>query len=228
MYKTVVELTIMSNDLFISNLKLSTKVNPMTIDEVEQLCLNKDILYRKFDNFICFNIKREKRSIKNPEELDHFAYSIWKKAECLKNNTSNPDFNNKSHCNISKVKENEIGECLRTLKRFLDISTEKIKYKIDNITATIKTDHKINLKKFEKQNRYKENISYNPESFPGLVIRKNNLTYIEFTSGSINIVGGKSRKQILKGIPWIKSIVSKLKRRKEYKCCDSNFCAYKG
>jgi hypothetical protein len=219
----------MSNDLFISNLKLSTKVNPMTIDELEQLCLNKDILYDKFDNFICFNIKRKKtRSIKNPEKLDHFAYSIWKKAECLKNNKWNPAFNNKSHCNISKVKENEIGKCLRKLKRFLDISTEKIKYKIDNITATIKTDHKINLKKFEKQNRYKENISYNPERFPGLVIKKNNLTYIVFTSGSINIVGGKSRKQILEGIPWIKSIVSNLKRRKEYKCCDSNFCAYKG
>lgn len=219
----------MSNDLFLSNFKLSTKVNPMTINEIEQLCLNKDILYVKFDNFICFNIyRRKKRSIKNPEKFDHFAYSIWKKAECLKNNKSNPALNNKSHCNISKVQENEIGKCLRKLKRFLDISKEKIKYKIDNITATIKTDHKINLKKFEKKNRYKENISYNPESFPGLVVRKNNLTYIAFTSGSINIVGGKSRKQILKGIPWIKSIVSKLKIRKEYKCCDSNFCAYKG
>merc|ERR1712001_688321 len=181
----------------ISNIKLSTKLNSITIDEVEQLCLNKDILYHKFDNFICFNIKREKRSIKKPEEFDHFAYSIWKKAECLKNNTSNPAFNNKSHCNISKVKENEIGECLRKLKWFLDISTEKIKYKIDNITATIKTDHKINLKKFAKQNQDEENISYNPESFPGLVIKKNGLTYIVFTSGSINIVGGKSREQIL-------------------------------
>ena len=218
----------MSNNLFISNIKLSTKLNSITIDEVEQLCLNKDILYHKFDNFICFNIKREKRSIKNPEEFDHFAYSIWKKAECLKNNTSNPAFNNKSHCNISKVKENEIGECLRKLKWFLDISTEKIKYKIDNITATIKTDHKINLKKFAKQNQDEENISYNPESFPGLVIKKNGLTYIVFTSGSINIVGGKSREQILEGIPWIESIVSKLKKRKKHKCCGDTFCAYKG
>jgi hypothetical protein len=197
----------MSNGLLLSNFKLSTKVNPMTINEIEQLCLNKDILYEKFNNFICFNIYRRKKiSIKKPEEFDHFAYSIWKKAECLKNNKSNPALNNKSHCNISKVEENEIGKCLRKLKRFLNISTEKIKYKIDNITATIKTDHKINLKKFEKQNRYKEKISYNPESFPGLMIRKNNLTYIVFTSGSINIVGGKSRKQILKGIPWIKSM----------------------
>ena len=78
------------------------------------------------------------------------------------------------------------------------------------MTASIKTGYKINLRKFEEINRYKENISYNPEAFPGLVVRKNNLTYIIFTSGSINIVGGKSKEQILKGIPWIKSVVPKL------------------
>ena len=189
----------------------------MTIKEIEQLCLNKDIFYKKYSNFICFNIhRRKKRSRKDPKKLDHFAYSIWKKAECLKNNKSNPALNDKSHCNISKVEENEIAKSLRKLQRFLNIPAEKTDYKIDNITATIKTDHKINLRQFEKQNRYKENISYNPESFPGLVIRKNNLTYIVFTSGSINIVGGKSKKQILGGIPWIKAVVPKLKIRKTY------------
>ena len=189
----------------------------MNIKEIEKLCLNKDILYKKFSNFICFNIyRRKKRSRKNPKIFDHFAYSIWKKAECRKNKKLNPALNDKSHCNISKVEENEIAKCLRKLQRFLNIPTEKTDYRIDNITATIKINHKINLKKFEKQNRYKENISYNPESFPGLVIRKNNLTYIVFTSGSINIVGGKSKKQILGGIPWIKSVVPKLKIRKRY------------
>ena len=94
--------------------------------------------------------------------------------------------------------------------RLLEIPLTKNDYDIDNITATIKTGHKINLRKFEEINRYKENIRYNPESFPGLVIRKDSLTYIIFTSGSINIVGGKSKEQILKGIPWIKSVVPKL------------------
>ena len=84
------------------------------------------------------------------------------------------------------------------------------------------------MKKFAKQNQDEENISYNPESFPGLVIKKNGLTYIVFTSGSINIVGGKSREQILEGIPWIESIVSKLKKIKKHKCCGDTFCAYKG
>ena len=95
--------------------------------------------------------------------------------------------------------------------RLLEIPLTKTDYKIDNITATIKTGHKINLRKFAKTaDHYKEDISYNPESFPGLTIRKNKLTYTIFTTGSINIVGGKSRKQILKGIPWIKSVVPKL------------------
>ena len=67
------------------------------------------------------------------------------------------------------------------------------------------------MRKFEEDNRYEEDIAYNPESFPGLVIRKNKLTYIVFTSGSINIVGGKSREQIAKGIPWIKKVLPKLK-----------------
>ena len=92
----------------------------------------------------------------------------------------------------------------------MEIPLTKTDYNIDNITATIKTGHKINLRKFAKIDRYKEDISYNPESFPGLTIRKNKLTYTIFTTGSINIVGGKSRKQILKGIPWIKSVVPKL------------------
>ena len=106
-------------------------------------------------------------------------------------------------------------QIIKKIAKVFKSSFKKPDYSIDNITATIKTGHKINLKKFEKINRYKENISYNPESFPGLVVRKNKLTYIIFTSGSVNIVGGKSRKQILKGIPWIKKVVPKLETENE-------------
>ena len=201
----------MSDGLFLSNFKLSTKLKPISLRHIEQLCLNKDIDYKKFSNFICFKIyRRRKRSIKDPKKFDYFSYSIWKKAEVFRNKNSNATHSNKSHCNISKVEENEIAKSIRKLLRFLEIPLTKTDYNIDNITATIKTGHKINLRKFEEINRYKENIRYNPESFPGLVIRKDGLTYIIFTSGSINIVGGKSKEQILKGIPWIKSVVPKL------------------
>ena len=207
----------MSNDLFLSNFKISTKLESISLHHIEELCLNKDIAYKKFSNFICFKIyRRKKRCRKDPKKFEHFSYSIWKKAECLKNNASISSHNDKNHCNISKVEEKkEIGKSFRKLQRFLKIPLKKPDYSIDNITATIKTGHKINLKKFEKINRYKENITYNPESFPGLVVRKNKLTYIIFTSGSINIVGGKSRKQILKGIPWIKKVVPKLETENE-------------
>ena len=197
----------MSDGLFLSNFKLSIKLESISIRHIEQLCLNKDIKHKKYSNFICFKIyRRYKRCRKDPTKPDHFSYSIWKKAEVIKDKNSNATHSNESHCNISKVEENEIAKSIRKLLRFLT----KTDYNIDNITATIKTGHKINLRKFAKIDRYKEDISYNPESFPGLTIRKNKLTYTIFTTGSINIVGGKSRKQILKGIPWIKSVVPKL------------------
>ena len=201
----------MSDGLFLSNFKLSTKLESISIRHIEQLCLNKDIDYKKFANFICFKIyRRYKRCRKDPTKPDHFSYSIWKKAEVFRDKNSNDNDSNECHCNISKVEENDIAKSIRKLLRFLEIPITKTDYDIDNITATIKTGHKINLRKFAKIDRYKEDISYNPESFPGLTIRKNKLTYTIFTTGSINIVGGKSRKQILKGIPWIKSVVPKL------------------
>ena len=202
----------MSDGLFLSNFKLSIKLESISIRHIQQLCLNKDIEHKKYSNFICFKIKRRyKKCRKDPTKPDHFSYSIWKKAEVFRNKNSNTTHSNKSHCNISKVEENEIAKSIRKMLRLLEIPLTKTDYKIDNITATIKTGHKINLRKFAKTaDHYKEDISYNPESFPGLTIRKNKLTYTIFTTGSINIVGGKSRKQILKGIPWIKSVVPKL------------------
>ena len=113
--------------------------------------------------------------------------------------------------------KSEINKAIRKLQKLLEIPVIKTKYKIDNITATIKVGHKIDLKKFEQQNRYIEDIDYNPETFPGLKITKNNLTYVLFTSGSINIVGGKSKKQVWEGIPWIKSKIPRLKIKKDYR-----------
>ena len=206
----------MSDGLFLSNFKLSTKLESISLHHIEELCLNKDIPYKKFSNFICFKIYRKrKRSRKYPKKFDHFTYTIWKKAECLRKKDSISIYDDKNHCNITKVEENEIDKSLRKLKRFLRIPLKKTSYNIDNITATIKTGYKIDLRKFEETNRYKEKITYNPESFPGLVITKNKLTYVVFTSGSINIVGGKSKKQILKGIPRIKRILPKLEVESE-------------
>ena len=211
----------MPNDLNLSNFKISTKLKSLTLNYIEQLCLNKDIYHKRFPNFICFIIERKRKKFKkNPNLPSYFTYSIWKKAECLRNNNQVDKKNfkrkkNTLHCNISKIEKKEIPKSLRKLQRFLGIPIVKQKYQIDNITATIRTGFKINLRKFEKQNRHKEDIYYNPEKFPGLRIRKNNLSYVVFNSGSINIVGGKSKKQISKGIPWIISTVPRLKKKYE-------------
>ena len=183
----------------------------MTLKELEKLFLNKDIFYEKYSNYICFVIERKrKRQRKHPLKKDYFSYSIWK--------NSLVDQSDTIHCNITKVEdEGEIHKAIRKLQKLLEIPVIKTKYQIDNITATIKVGHKINLKKFERQNRYIEDIDYNPETFPGLKITKNNLTYVLFTSGSINIVGGKSKKQVWDGIPWIKSKIPRLKIKKDYR-----------
>ena len=209
----------MSSTVNFSNFKLSIYLNAITLKKLEELFLNKDIFYEKYSNYICFIIYRKrKRSRKNPLKKDYFSYSIWKKAECLKNCGSIANQSDTIHCNITKVGEKgEINKAIRKLQKLLEIPVIKTKYQIDNITATIKVGHKINLKKFEQQNRYIEDIDYNPETFPGLKITKNNLTYVLFTSGSINIVGGKSKKQIWEGIPWIKSKIPRLKIKKDYR-----------
>ena len=144
----------MSDGLFLSNFKLSTKLESISLRHIEELCLNKDIPYKKFSNFICFRIYRKrKKSRKNPKKFDHFTYTIWKKAECLRNKDTISIRDGKNHCNITKVEENEIDKSLRKLKRFLRIPLKKTSYNIDNITATINTGYKIDLRKFEETNR---------------------------------------------------------------------------
>ena len=183
----------------------------MTLKELEELFLNKDIFYEKYSNYICFVIERKrKRQRKHPEKKDYFSYSIWK--------NSLVDSSDTIHVNITKVEDKgEIHKAIRKLQKLLEIPVIKTKYQVDNITATIKVGHTINLKKFERQNRYIKDIDYNPETFPGLKISNNNLTYVLFTSGSINIVGGKSKKQVFEGIPWIKSKILRLKIKKDYR-----------
>ena len=206
----------MSDGLNLSNFKISTKLKSLTLNYIEQQCLNKDIANKRFSNFICFKINRKKKRLKkNPDQPDYFAYSIWKKNECLQINDPFDIRCETLQCNVTKIKKNEITKCLRKLERLLRISIEKTNYTVDNITATIHVGFKINLRKFEKQTARTEDVRYNPEGFPGLVIKKNKLTYVVFSSGSINIVGGKSKEQILEGVPWITSVVPQLEKKYE-------------
>ena len=98
--------TSMPNDLNLSNFKISTKLKSLTLNHIEQLCLNKDIYHKRFPNFICFIIERKRKKLKKKPNLpSYFTYSIWKKAECLKNNDPVNKPSNTLHCNISKIEK---------------------------------------------------------------------------------------------------------------------------
>ena len=95
-------------------------------------------------------------------------------------------------------------------------------YKIDNISATIELKFEISLKQlndylYSKHNistEYKkDNVYYNPEIFSGLIYPMENpkLTAFILTSGKINFVGAKERKDIYKALEIIYPLMAKFK-----------------
>ena len=95
-------------------------------------------------------------------------------------------------------------------------------YKIDNISATIELKFEISLKQLNDylysnhniSTEYKkDNVYYNPEIFSGLIYPMENpkLTAFIFSSGQINFVGAKERKDIDKALEYIYPLVAKFK-----------------
>ena len=64
MYRTSVLTTSMSDGMNLSNFKISTKLKSLTLNYIQQQCLNKDIVYKRYSNYICFEIKRKKKRLK--------------------------------------------------------------------------------------------------------------------------------------------------------------------
>ena len=70
------------------------------------------------------------------------------------------------------------------------------KFKIQNIVASSDTGKAIRLKDIaEKHGPY---CSYEPDLFPGLVLRTTTLVFLIFRSGKVVITGAKNREQITK------------------------------
>ena len=181
----------------ISNVKISVKIRPVSLEKIEILCSESNFVYKKKQNFICFKVL---------DEESDFVYTIFKKSNCLKKRESvdSSEDSNLQHCNVTKIKQQkEIELSLSRLLKFLEYPHEKLSYTIDNITAHGKLKYKINLRKLMLENSDTNIISYNPEKFPGLRLKRSKLTYMIFTSGSYTILGGKSEDQIKSDIPWI-------------------------
>jgi len=85
-----------------------------------------------------------------------------------------------------------------------------IKVQVENVVASTKIDARLNLSKIALEF---ENSEYEPETFPGLVLRmKNpNVAFLLFSSGKIVCTGGRKRKEIEIAIEKLIKSLKKIK-----------------
>ena len=99
-------------------------------------------------------------------------------------------------------------------------------YKIDNISETIELKFEICLKQLNDYLHFQNNISkeyikdivyYEPDIFDGIIYPLENpkLTAFIFSSGKINFVGAKERKDIYKTLEYIYPLMTKFKKENE-------------
>jgi transcription initiation factor TFIID TATA-box-binding protein len=80
-------------------------------------------------------------------------------------------------------------------------------YVVQNVVASISLNQEISLKKLKKL----PNAKYNPEQFPGLVLKYPDMqiTFLVFSSGKLVCTGGKSRAEIEKALERLKKDLAK-------------------
>ncbi len=87
----------------------------------------------------------------------------------------------------------EVQDSIDHLKKYLDFSVKNVS--IDNIIATLKLDHPIDLVSVCEKKLFKS-MKYNNEKFPGLFVKFEIGTAILFHSGKIVLVGCKNEKDL--------------------------------
>ena len=90
------------------------------------------------------------------------------------------------------------------------VSKEKRDIKIVNIVVSTSLEHDIPL---EKMAATLSNTEYNPEQFPGLVIRikEPKTSALIFSSGKVVCTGTKSEEEVYKAVDLLVSNLKKLK-----------------
>ncbi len=81
-------------------------------------------------------------------------------------------------------------------------------YRIENIVATVTLDQTLDLNAIERSVEY---VEYNPDQFPGLIMRLENpkVTALIFKSGKMVVTGAKSTEELIKAV---KKIIRTLRR----------------
>ena len=137
--------------VLISSVKISAKNPDITLEEVEQNCVEQNINCSTYNNFIVFRSSQ-------------FTSIIFKK-RLLKNCEKDTDI--KQHVNITIRSICKIVNVIESLKNILHLdTTTKTPFKIDNLTATTSLGKFVIVDKFLVATKHiSEHISFNPKNF---------------------------------------------------------------
>ena len=136
----------LSKMYWITNIKLSLKVDPIDLEKIENECDPSKhpnfIKAKRYQNYISINLKKPNKG--------YFNYVIWKKS---RNSLKTPQ---KQHVNITSVKNHiQVWDSFHSLENLLqdlrfNENNHVLGYKCDTYTAHIHKNlkHKINLDKF--------------------------------------------------------------------------------
>lgn len=172
----------------VNNVKISCKINQISLEKIKSNCLQEGISFQTYCNFIVFRSKG-------------FTFTIFKpkiKQDSLK------DCKKIQHVNITKCLLHTISDALKALSEIVSCNPSSLDYSIDTITASGHLNYKLKLGCILKNKINSEKMIWNPEKFPGLFIsRERGVKAILFSSGSFVIIGCKNLKHIEKTKEWM-------------------------
>ena len=102
------------------------------------------------------------------------------------------------HINITGIPDKLLtGYAVRKCERLLDLKHRKRKVKIDNITATARFIHRVDIRRLAVSQRPGFRFSLNLEIFPGLYAKHTDATVLVFATGKLVVIGAKDYNRIL-------------------------------
>lgn len=162
----------MNIDTFkITNIKLSLKTTFILLDSVKSHLKSKKVDFKEYPNYLV---------IKNI-----FTYVFFKSGE-------NSELN---HLNITNVKSFEkIDEAVNYFFEVLlqGVQIFEVYRRVDNISASLNLNFKINLVNVVDYFKNICCVSYNTEKFPGVFLKFNKGTVIIFHTGKCIFIGCKN------------------------------------
>ena len=187
----------------ITNVKVSCKIPEIALNDVKEICKEKEISYKCFNNFVVFRTKG-------------FTYTLFKKRshlDSLKECKKIED--QKCHCNITKCLFSNVRKALKTLALLIKCEYSDLQYTIDTITAAGCLGFGLDLENAVSENTCLSNkIKFNPEVFPGIFISvAPSIKGIFFRSGKYVIVGCRSIKEIINSKKWLTQKVAVIHRK---------------